>query len=210
MQEQQEQQEQQELKVCIGCGFKHQCICDQTPQVDSSIELVLLTHENEHSRETNTGKLLNQTLENCHVYTWQRKEPPIELLKKIAQPKLQAFVLFPSETSQSCQQIIKSLPASQEHIQPLFIMLDGTWQEAKKMLNKSPWLKSLPAIHLQTTHDSLYTLRRNQEAGHLCTCEVGIQLLRELNQDQQADQIEQYFEQYLQVYKADKCGHKLQ
>ncbi|NOH96480.1 DTW domain-containing protein [Vibrio sp. 99-70-13A1] len=209
MQEPQVRQEEQALKACTGCGFKHQCICDQKPQVDSSIDLVLLTHENELSRETNTGKLLNQTLENCHVYTWQRKEPPAELLHKIAQPEFQAFVLFPSETSQPCQQAIKNLPASKNQIQPIFIMLDGTWQEAKKMLNKSSWLKALPAIHLQTNQDSMYTLRRNQEAGHLCTCEVGIQLLRELDQEQQADQIERYFAQYLQMYKADKCGHKL-
>ncbi|QSA20154.1 DTW domain-containing protein, partial [Vibrio furnissii] len=31
---------------------------------------------------------------------------------------------------------------------PHFILLDGTWQEAKKMERKSPWLKDLPRVAL--------------------------------------------------------------
>ncbi|WP_157618876.1 DTW domain-containing protein, partial [Vibrio sp. HI00D65] len=73
------------------------------------------------------------------------------------------------------------------------------WQEAKKMLNKSPWLQTIPQVHLDVTSESSYTLRRNQDSGHLCTCEVGIELLKTLDETQSAEQIENYYQHYLKV-----------
>ena len=92
---------------------------------------------------------------------------------------------------------------------PLFIILDGTWQEAKKILNKSVWLQAIPQAHLNITSESSYTLRRNQDSGHLCTCEVGVELLKALGEEEQARQIDDYFQHYLKVFQADKCGHSL-
>ena len=92
---------------------------------------------------------------------------------------------------------------------PLFIILDGTWQEAKKMLNKSSWLQAVPQVHLDITSESSYTLRRNQDSGHLCTCEVGIELLKSLGESEPAKLIDDYYQHYLKVFHADKCGHAL-
>lgn len=77
------------------------------------------------------------------------------------------------------------------------------------MLNKSAWLNTIPQIHLDITTESSYTLRRNQDRGHLCTCEVGIELLKSFGESEPAKLIDDYYQQYLKVFHADKCGHTL-
>ncbi|PMM02599.1 DTW domain-containing protein [Vibrio kanaloae] len=193
-------------QACPSCGFTHQCICHLIPSVESQIALVLLTHENELSRDTNTGKLLQQSLEQCESFVWQRKTPPADLISLLDDNTLQPFLLFPSEKSMECQQAVLNETNDQK---PLFIILDGTWQEAKKMLNKSPWLKNIPQVHLDITSESSYTLRRNQDSGHLCTCEVGVELFKALGEEEPARLIDDYYQHYLKVFQADKCGHSL-
>ncbi|MCG9558390.1 tRNA-uridine aminocarboxypropyltransferase [Vibrio kanaloae] len=193
-------------QACPGCGFTHQCICHLIPSIESQIALVLLTHENELSRDTNTGKLLQQSLEQCESFVWQRKTPPADLISLLDDNTLQPFLLLPSEKSMECQQAVLNETNDRK---PLFIILDGTWQEAKKMLNKSPWLKNIPQIHLDITSESSYTLRRNQDSGHLCTCEVGVELFKALGEEEPARLIDDYYQHYLKVFQADKCGHSL-
>ena len=193
-------------QACSGCGFTHQCICHRIPSTESQTHVVLLTHENELLRDTNTGKLLQQSLKQCESFVWQRKTPPAELMTLLEDDTRQPFMLFPSDESVECQQAILSLANDRE---PLFIILDGTWQEAKKMLNKSPWLQPIPQVHLGITSESSYTLRRNQNSGHLCTCEVGVELLKTLGEDEPARLINDYYQHYLKVFQADKSGHAL-
>jgi DTW domain-containing protein YfiP len=171
------------------------------------VNIVLLTHENELKRDTNTGKLLQQTLPNCQSYVWQRKSAPADLMAMINEDAIQALLLFPSEQSVDVNEMTEIYPVENQKL--LFIVLDGTWQEAKKMMNKSPWLQSIPQIHLTPSLDSAYTLRRNQDSGHLCTCEVGSLLLSQLGETEQAQELNQYFHHYLKVFQADKSGHAL-
>jgi hypothetical protein len=55
---------------------------------------------------------------------------------------------------------------------PLFILLDATWPEARKMFRKSPCLDPLPVLSLQPDELSRYKLRRARRDDHLCTSEV--------------------------------------
>ena len=197
----------EKLTACQRCGFTHQCICPQIPTLESSVNIALLTHENELKRDTNTGKLLQQTLPNCQSYVWQRKSAPAKLMAMIQDDTVQALLLFPSEQSVDVSEITEVCPVENQKL--LFIVLDGTWQEAKKMMNKSPWLQSIPQVHLTPSLDSAYTLRRNQDSGHLCTCEVGSLLLSQLGETEQAQELNQYFHHYLKVFQADKSGHAL-
>ncbi|MGP1681614.1 MAG: tRNA-uridine aminocarboxypropyltransferase, partial [Giesbergeria sp.] len=55
---------------------------------------------------------------------------------------------------------------------PLFILLDATWPEARKMFRKSPYLNALPVLSLQSDQLSRYRLRRSNRSDHFCTAEV--------------------------------------
>ncbi|GAM56335.1 hypothetical protein JCM19231_416 [Vibrio ishigakensis] len=185
---------------CERCGFIHNCVCEAKPLVESPFELVLLYHPNELRRATNTGKLLASCLTQVSQYEWSRTAPPVELLERIKQHD-NARLLFPSENSAPLEGALST--------NSLYIVLDATWQEAKKMLNKSPWLQELAQVHLDSASDSNYSLRRNQEAGNLCTFEVGSAILAVHEETSSADKLNRFFQHYLKVFQADRSGHTL-
>ena len=55
---------------------------------------------------------------------------------------------------------------------PLFILLDGTWPEARKMFNKSPYLDGFPVLAIKPDALSTYGMRVAHSDEHLCTAEV--------------------------------------
>ncbi|KJY81679.1 hypothetical protein TW81_17110 [Vibrio galatheae] len=196
-----------EGKRCPQCQLQYQCVCDRLPSIDAPFHLALLTHENELTRETNTGQWLNKSLASTSVHVWQRTQPCQSLLTMLNSEHYQPYLLFPSDVSIPVEQVVQT--TTQAQTIPLFIILDGTWQEAKKMLRKSAWLSELPLAHITPSHESRYQLRRNQEQGHLCTLEVGCEILKQAGQAQQANQLLDFFDHYMQAFKADKSGHVL-
>ena len=76
------------------------------------------------------------------------------------------------------------------------IILDGTWQEAKKIYNKSSYLQNARAASLAATTSSRFALRRNQIVGGLCTLECIIELCKIKGLDELATTLAAAFEQF--------------
>lgn len=141
--------------------------------------IYLLTHERELLKNSNTGKLVTQVLpEYSNVITWKRKEPSLALLDKIASGG--TALLYPGEDSDT----LEDAPEYEN-----YILLDGTWQEAQKMYNKSEYLKALPKIKIDQHQPSIYRLRRNQKQQGLCTAESVSVLLNSLGRGELASQL---------------------
>ncbi len=170
--------------------------------LECSFELILIQHPNELTRSTNTGKLLQWRLPNCQSYVWDRKNPPPQLLARLSSHP-NPCLLFPTPESSA----LKS-KAQAEH-EPLFIVLDSTWQEAKKMWRQSPWLQVLPTYQLDVTAPSQFSLRRNQQSDSLCTAEVGIELLKLRQKPDQAQELHKSMLHYFEAFQADRSGHAL-
>ena len=193
--------------TCAGCGLHHQCVCHRLPRFEIPAHITLLMHENELSRETNSGQWLLKAIPSTSQHIWQRTKPCPTLIALITDPTYVTYLLFPNEQSIALSEATTT--AVKDGKTPLFIILDGTWQEAKKMLRKSPWLANLPCVHLVPQQASNYQLRRNQQQGHLCTLEVGSSIVQELGLNQQAAQLNDFSHHYMRAYKADKSGHAL-
>ncbi|MCS0048870.1 tRNA-uridine aminocarboxypropyltransferase [Vibrio antiquarius] len=192
---------------CPNCGFQFNCMCSLVPKLTSEHNILLLMHPNELTRDTNTGQLLEQCQLNIEQVTWDRKQPPVELLARLADPSLYPVLLFPSEESVTLEHV--ALQSQQQTKTPLFIILDATWQEARKMINKSRWLESIPTMALSTSADSQYQLRRNQQQGNLCTFEVAAHLLGQLGEQNNQQKMLTFFAHYLALFQAEKSGHAL-
>jgi DTW domain-containing protein YfiP len=82
------------------------------------------------------------------------------------------MVVFPASYAGE-RQVLSAPPSGKP---PLFIMLDGTWTEARKMFRKSPYLDALPVISVDLSRISAYRLR-SACRGQYCTAEVAIALL---------------------------------
>ncbi|WP_407331726.1 tRNA-uridine aminocarboxypropyltransferase [Enterovibrio sp. 27052020O] len=193
---------------CEHCGFHYNCLCDQTPSLNSNVRIELLMHETEADRPTNTGRLLEAALPHCRRHIWHRKTPPAELLTLLADPAVQPYLVFPSETARQLKEVTagySSASYEEPYARPLhFIIVDATWQQARKMLRQSPWLEDIPTVALPEGLTTTYSLRRNQPTGSLCTCEVGIEILRALNEEENVHAMSTYFEEFMRAFEADR------
>lgn len=130
------------------------------------MKIYLLTHERELLRASNTGALAQTVVPDIvERVVWARNKPDPLLLAAINQNN--TALLYPTTDATS---------APIENFENI-ILLDATWQEARKMFNHSPYLKNLPKIHIKPGQVSQYQLRRNQPDGGLCTVECVVKIL---------------------------------
>ena len=151
------------------------------------MSIILLTHQRELERQTNTGALALETCADLvRRVVWARREPDAALLDLLQRG--QALLVYPGGDGPSAE--LRDF----EHV----ILLDATWQEARKMYNQSPYLHPAPKAVLATDEASSYRLRRNQPDGGLCTAECVIRILRDKGLTQQADALAARFHAFNQ------------
>jgi hypothetical protein len=97
------------------------------------------------------------------VVTYRAAQALLDLVKN---PDYQPMVVFPSSYAGPEREVLNAPPSGKP---PLFIMLDGTWPEARKMFRKSPWLDGLPLISVDLARVSAYSLREVHAEGQYCT-----------------------------------------
>ena len=83
---------------------------------------------------------------------------------------------------------------------PLFILLDATWPEARKMFRKSPYLNHLPVLSLASEQISRYKLRRSRRDDHFCTSEVAALCLDLADEPLAAQTLEAYLDVFTHHY----------
>ena len=143
------------------------------------MKIYLLTHPREVNKKTNTGVLVSEVLaENCHLFIWDRVNPNPDWLARIACESV--ALLYPCEDSETA--------TINEHFDSI-IILDGTWQEAQKMYNRSAYLKPLKKVKIAPDQESIYSLRRNQKPSGLCTAECASEILKINGHVSQAEQL---------------------
>ncbi|USH04031.1 DTW domain-containing protein [Grimontia kaedaensis] len=195
---------------CPSCGFHYNCLCEAVPKLDSHVRIELLMHETETGRATNTGQLLENALPYCRRHVWQRKTPPLELLTLLADPAAQPYLVFPGEEAIALEKAVSRMTSKPEAKPIHFIIIDATWQQARKMLRQSPWLEDVPMITLPEGLSTRYALRRNQPEGSLCTCEVGMVLMDAMGEAENAVEVGKYFDKFMQVFELDRQHQSLQ
>ncbi|MFC6978801.1 DTW domain-containing protein [Microbulbifer taiwanensis] len=161
------------------------------------MKITLLTHQRELDRKTNTGALALQLCGDLvERRVWARREPDRALLDSIERGE--AALVYPTA---------ESTPAPPEDFAQL-ILIDATWQEARKIYNHSPYLQTAPRVSLESAASS-YRLRRNQPDGGLCTAECVIEILRSHGEDTAAERLEAAFMEFNldPGLKADKGRH---
>lgn len=150
------------------------------------MNIILLTHEKENSRKTGTGKLVKKVLDKeCKIITWSRVEPDKHITEEIDKNK--TLLIYPGESESNTDfNDIEN-----------FILLDGTWQEARKIYNKSDYLKEFNKFEISQSDKSIFHKRKNQIEGGLCTAESVINILRLKGKSQKADILEDRLKEFL-------------
>ncbi|MGF6210301.1 tRNA-uridine aminocarboxypropyltransferase [Comamonas sp. 4034] len=200
---------------CEGCRLRpSHCICALRPTQSTHAGVCLLMHDAEPLKPSNTGWLIADVVAETHAFGWSRTEENPALTALLSDPQWQPYVVFPEEFVQPASRVVRTVPKPSDAMnfdglahtgrapvanfgkRPLFILLDATWPEARKMFRKSPRLDGFPVLSLHPDQISRYQLRRSKRDDHFCTAEVAA-LCLDLAGDLRAAQT---LEAYLDVY----------
>jgi len=146
------------------------CMCALRVAVPARAGVCLLMADIEPLKPTNTGWLVADVVPDTFAFGWSRTEVDPGLLALLADPAWQPLVVFPGEYAEPAR-VIHDVPGDAAR-RPLFVLLDGTWSEARKMFRKSPYLARFPVLSLRPEQVSSYALRRSRRDDHFCTSEV--------------------------------------
>lgn len=177
------------------------CICAARPTVTCRSAFCFVMYKGEAYKPSNTGRLIADVAPDNHAFLWDRTCPDPRLLALLDDPAYAPVLVFPHEYAQAprCIHDPLQLPAVVAGRKPLFVMLDGTWREAKKMF-RSPYLQALPVLGFQPEAASAYLMRDAALAHQLCTAEVGIAVLQRAQEPAAATALQDYFTLFCQRY----------
>jgi hypothetical protein len=196
------------LKRCHHCMLaQHHCICSLRPTIETSCAFCLIFYQGEVFKPSNTGRLIADVVEENFSFQWQRTELDPALKALLENPAYLPIVVFPHEYAQvshciNSPDVLKELSYGKK---PLYILLDGTWREAKKMF-RSHYLQCLPVLGLQPYEPSEYSLREAAHLHQLCTAEVGVEVLKLQGDIDAASSLKNYFQVFRERYLAGKAN----
>ncbi|CAN5903933.1 tRNA-uridine aminocarboxypropyltransferase [soil metagenome] len=222
---------------CAGCRLiLSHCLCALRPVLPTRAGMCLIMADTEPLKPSNTGWLIADVVPDTAAFAWARTAVDPALLAMLADPQWQPYVVFPGEFVTRERVLIDLLPRSDntasdanndsnhdnqhQHAgqhkgqaaggkRPLFILLDATWPEARKIFKKSPYLNQFPVLSLQSGQLSRYRLRRSRRDEHFCTSEVAALCLELAGESLAAQTLEAYLDVFTDHYLRAKQQLKL-
>lgn len=197
------------VERCAGCRLPpSHCLCGLQPSVPARAGVCLLMADTEPLKPSNTGWLVADVLADTFAFGWARTSVDPALLVLLADPQWQPYLVFPGEDvapGRLLTQLLAAPPATAGAAlavakRPLFVLLDATWPEARKMFRKSPYLDALPVLSLQPQQLSRYRLRRRRNAAHVCTSEVAALCLELAGDGAAAHTLQAYLDVFTHHY----------
>ncbi|KDM91488.1 tRNA-uridine aminocarboxypropyltransferase [Photobacterium galatheae] len=193
---------------CKFCMLReHLCICELKPQLESAAAFMLIMYDDEVLKPSNTGRLIADLFPDTFAYIWSRTEPDPAMLEVLADPQWQPYVIFPAEYGEPERVAEKVTLAPGKR--PLFILLDGSWAEAKKMFRKSPYLNHFPMLSITPASRSRYQVREAVKDNQLGTAEVAARIVDVLGEQENARILDLWFDVFRESYLAGKLNRPL-
>jgi tRNA-uridine aminocarboxypropyltransferase len=145
---------------CARCLFPPEaCLCPEVRRVETRTRFLVLRHASELARPTNSGRWAALALARLRLvdYALPGATPDLSALEEPG-----SVVLFPSPH-----------PAPQVPPPRQVVVLDATWAQARRMIQRIPALRSLPRLSVPPRAlRTIDPIRRPTVAGGLCTLEA--------------------------------------
>jgi len=191
---------------CARCRLAvTHCMCSLRTPVPTRAGFCLLMGDIEALKPSNTGWLVADLIADTFAFEWSRTAPDPALLALLRDPAWCCHVVFPGEYA-AAQRVVHSVQPTDAvgpesvNRRPLFILLDGTWSQARKMFGRSPCLEHLPVLSLAPAHASNYRLRRSHRGDHFCTSEVAALCLALAGDALAAEALDAYLDVFTHHY----------
>lgn len=160
------------------------------------MKISLITHNNELFRETNTGQLVSECVPGTRVIEWSRTQPDALLLEDINNNVQKTVLVFPHDRAHYVNHEVCFTQLVNETVH--FVLIDATWREARKIYMKSSYLHHLDILICADLPESDYALRRKSDVSHLCTAEMAVYLLKKMQCDRLASNLQTMYSAFNQ------------
>jgi DTW domain-containing protein YfiP len=157
--------------LCLRCRRPRAvCWCAALVPVDSRTRVVFLQHPREARVGVSTCRMAHLSLPNSTMHVlWSADQSPA-LAAELAEPD--TYILFPAADAVD----ISALPRPPHTL----VVVDGTWSNAKKIVQRSALLRSLPRVAFHPDFTSNYRIRREPAEHCLSTIEATAHALERL------------------------------
>ena len=163
------------------------------------MKFTLLTHFKEFPKKSNSGRVVLDVLGSmAEQVRWDRINPPARLVEDIEAGGV--ALIYPGAADGNNDDL-----TGINH----FILIDGTWHEARKIHQRSPYLQKVRRVCLKPAGKSRYNLRKNQKEDCLCTAECVVEILRSTGDNATADQLQERFLAFIRQSGAKPCVMKV-
>lgn len=155
--------------MCYGCvrPTSH-CVCNLIAPFQAHCNLLVLQHPHERKKYYSTVKLLRRAVTNVKLLRGCVFEAG-EIERAIGDH--QPYILYPSRDATPCDSL-------QLHSSHVAIVVDGTWDEAGKIMFHNPILHRIPRITFAAPLESNYRIRKQPRKHYLSTIESVAYLLK--------------------------------
>ncbi len=134
------------------------CACLDIPCVQTSTRFLLIRHWKERRKPSNTGRLVDYALPNSTLIDYGA---PGEQWNPDALSVPRPALLFPDPDAPVCSYTPSTV-----------IVIDGSWPQARKLVNKLPGLKSMPRLAISPPAHQRTRLRNPPIEGGMSTIEA--------------------------------------
>lgn len=190
------------IKRCENCMLlPYLCLCSLKKTVQTNCAFLLLMYDDEILKPSNTGRLIADIIPDTFAFIWSRTNPNKEMLALLKDPNWLPIVIFPEEYCTQ-QTLIRRFGKTDKR--PLFILLDGSWAQAKKMFRKSPYLENFPVLSFSPDTLSRYLVRKASKENQLATAEVAGRALEFIGEPENALHLDLLFEAFKENYMIGK------
>lgn len=159
--------------MCRTCGRPERvCWCRHVTSLTTKTRVVILQHPRERKVPINTARIAARCLPDAKLHVGVHFPDPAVL----ADPARPAALLYPGEGAIDVEKNRPPGPIT-------LVVVDGTWWQAKKLVNQNPILKELPRYAFRPQAPSAYRIRREPHEDYVSTIEALVHVLSVLEGD---------------------------
>jgi DTW domain-containing protein YfiP len=169
------------MNLCLNCRRRLlTCVCQYLRPFETHSRFVILMHPMEFKKEkVGTGRFSNLILKNSEIIVDVCFDENRRFLEVLEDKNYQTVILYPGEQTID---LSKAESAEKLGTKPLqFLVIDGTWPCAKKMMKLTTKLHHLTRVSFDTLRISEFQVKHQPLPGCLSTVESIHQVILDLN-----------------------------
>ncbi len=170
-----------EMNLCLTCRRRIvTCLCTHIKPFATESRFLILMHPKEYKKEKiGTGRFTHLILKNSKIIVDVGFDENAEFQKYLKDEEYQSYLLYPGDEAIdiSGENVLEKLGPKKKQ----FIVIDGTWPCAKKMVKLSTCLHYLSRASFRIERKSEFSIKHQPHPSCLSTVESIHQVLLDLN-----------------------------